>query len=153
MLASSQSIAYLQTLQEPERNNPMAANRDALSRRSTTTLSHKKMKVYKPTPSMKQLGMQQQHSQHAELWTVEEDQIDQMIERATGGAAADKKHQAILSESEDESSSEEEEEYGNEEERHSVKEQDDDGKFKAQDEVMVTRNNIQCIVQGGGGKQ
>ena len=54
MMSSSQSIAYLQTLQEAERNNPMlAAHRDSASRRSATTLSYRKLKVYKPTPSMR----------------------------------------------------------------------------------------------------
>jgi hypothetical protein len=43
----------LQTLQDPERNNPMAANKETLSRRSTTTLSQKRLKVYKPTPSLR----------------------------------------------------------------------------------------------------
>lgn len=100
MMSSSQSIAYLQTLQDPERNNPMAANRDALSRRSTTTLSHKKLKVYKPTPSMLQL--------HPDLWTVDEN-LDQMIQRAG------KTRDHIVSESEDEDDSDE---YGDDEISH-----------------------------------
>lgn len=104
MMSSSQSIAYLQTLNDAERNNPLAANRDAMSRRSTTTLSQKRMKVYKPTPSMRNL--------QADLWTVEENNLDEMIQRANQGKKTNFRdhNKRIVSESEDDDS--DDDEYG-----------------------------------------
>lgn len=71
-----------------------------MSRRSTTTLSQKRMKVYKPTPSMRNL--------QADLWTVEENNLDEMIQRANQRVNL-RDHQRIVSESEDDS-----DEYGDE---------------------------------------
>lgn len=118
MMSSSQSIAYLQTLQDPERNNPMAANRDAMSRRSTTTLSNKRLKVYKPTPSMRQL--------QPDLWTVEENNLDEMIKRANDGAKTKgnyrEQHKRIVSESEDDDESDE---YADQEKQSSHSDDDE----------------------------
>jgi hypothetical protein len=67
-----------------------------MSRRSTTTLSQKRMKVYKPTPSMRQL--------QPDLWTVEENNLDEMIQRANNKGTKIRDHQRIVSESEDDDS-------------------------------------------------
>jgi len=60
------------------------------------------MKVYKPTPSMRNL--------QADLWTVEENNLDEMIQRANQRTNL-RDHQRIVSESEDDDDSDE---YGDE---------------------------------------
>ena len=100
------------------------------------------------------------------MWTVEENNLDEMIQRATDG---NKKAKAnfkdhIVSESEDDESDEyaDEDKHSSDDEQvpqkmmshatsiHTEVDIDGDGKFFPQDEVMVTKNNIQCIVQGQG---
>ena len=58
MMSSTQSIAYLQTLQEAEKANQGLQKRDRDSQSRKSTISTKKGlggKIYKPTPSMKKL--------------------------------------------------------------------------------------------------